>query len=82
MATKAKPVHKIRAGALEAAIWRNDSEKGSFYSVTVSRSYKKGEEWKQADSFSGDDLPMVRKLLDRAHDFIIDNPLKRQAEAA
>jgi hypothetical protein len=82
MTTKAKPVHKIRAGALEAGIWRNESEKGPFFSVTISRSYKKGEEWKQTDSFSGDDLPMVRKLLDRAHDFIIDHPVKRQAEAA
>jgi hypothetical protein len=82
MATKSKPVHKIRAGALEVAIWRNDSEKGPFYSVTMNRSYKKGEEWKQADSFGSDDLLLLAKLLDQAHSWIISQPAKRQAEAA
>ncbi len=82
MSTKAKPVHRERAGGIEIAVWRNEGGKGPWYSVTVSRSYKKDEEWKQADSFGADDLPLLTKLLDRAHNWTIDHPLKRQAQAA
>lgn len=71
-ATKsAQPVHKIRDGALEAAIWKNEGEKGPWYSVTASRSYKQGEEWKQTNSFGFDDLLPLAKLLDMAHTWIM-----------
>ena len=63
-ATKSKPVQKFRSGAIEVAVWSKTGEKGSFYSVTMSRSYKQGEEWKQSDSFSGDDVIVLAKLLD------------------
>jgi hypothetical protein len=69
--TASKPVHKIRSGAIEVAIWRNESEKGPWFSVTMSRSYKKDEAWKQADSYGTDDLLLLAKLLDLAHTWIL-----------
>ncbi|MGO9467494.1 MAG: hypothetical protein ACLQIB_28855 [Isosphaeraceae bacterium] len=60
-------MHRIRADSLELAIWRNQGEKGPWFSVTASRSYKQGEEWKQSDSFGYDDLLVLAKLLDMAH---------------
>ena len=74
-----KPAHKIRSGAIEIAIWRNESEKGPWYSVTMSRSYKQGEDWKQADSYGTDDLLLLAKLLDQAHSWIISQPVKQAA---
>jgi hypothetical protein len=42
-----QPAHKIRISNLSVTIWRNLSEKGTWYSVTPSRSYKQGDEtWK------------------------------------
>ena len=42
------PAHKIRIGVLQVTIWRNISEKGTWYSVTPSRSYKQGDEtWRK-----------------------------------
>jgi hypothetical protein len=79
MTEKAKPAHKIRAGAIELAVWRNEGEKGPWFSVTMSRSYKQGEEWKQSDSFGADDLLLLAKLLDQAHSWIISQPTKQQA---
>jgi hypothetical protein len=79
MSTKEKPVQKIRAGGIEVAIWRNESQKGPWYSVTMTRSYKKDEQWQQADSFGADDLLLLAKLLDQAHNWIISQPAKRQA---
>ena len=65
-----KPVHSIRLGRIEVAIWENEGQKGSFHNVTVSRSYKDGDDWKKSDSFGRDDLPLVAKALDQAHTWI------------
>jgi hypothetical protein len=79
MSSKPKPVHISGVGAIEVAVWKNDTDKGSFYSVTMSRSFKKGEEWKQADSFGQDDLLLLAKLLDQAHSWMLEHPAKKQA---
>ena len=42
MANKTQPIKTLRAGRIQAAIWENHSDKGPFYNVTVSRSYKDG----------------------------------------
>ena len=75
----AKPVHKIRSGAIEVAIWRNENEKGPWYSVTMNRSYKKDDKWAQADNYGSDDLLLLAKLLDQAHSWIISQPTKQAA---
>lgn len=41
-----KPVHKIRIGNITASIWANEGQKGTFYNVTINRSYKDGIQWK------------------------------------
>lgn len=59
----ASPAHKIRFGNLQATIWRNVSDKGVWYSVTPSRSYKQGDEtWKETDSLGQDDLLPMAEL--------------------
>ena len=52
-------------------IWKNDGDKGAWYSVTATRNYKQGEEWKESDSFGFDDLLTMAKLLDQAHTWIM-----------
>jgi hypothetical protein len=37
-ASNNKPVQKFRSGAVEVAVWSKTGAKGSFYSVTMSRS--------------------------------------------
>jgi hypothetical protein len=74
-----KPVHKIRSGAIEVAIWRNKGDKGVFYSTTMSRSYKKDDQWKHADSYPTDDTLLLAKLLDQAHSWMISQPAKQAA---
>ena len=67
----ARPVHTIRHRSLKVSIWRNDTEKGPVYNVTIVRGYRRdGEEWKDSHSFGYDDLPIIAKLLDDAHSFI------------
>ena len=67
---KPEPVHKIRFGRRKAAIWKNETDNGTFYNVTFQRSYKNGENWKDTESFGRDDLLVVAKLADEAHSWI------------
>ncbi|MCI0462773.1 MAG: hypothetical protein L0Z62_37980 [Gemmataceae bacterium] len=70
---KQQPVHEIRFGAVKAAIWENQTNNGTRYSVTVSRLYKDGDEWKRSDSFGRDDLPLLAKVADLAHTWIFEH---------
>lgn len=73
-----KPAHKFRNGVLQVTIWRNISEKGPWYSVQPTRSYKQGDDWKTTDSLYADDLLAMAKLLDQAHSWIVQ---QQQADA-
>jgi hypothetical protein len=67
----AQPAHKIRVSNLSVTIWRNSSDKGVWYSVNPSRSYKKGDEtWKETDSLGMDDLLPMAELHRQAFSWI------------
>lgn len=66
-----KPVIEIRDGAIKVTVWPNDSEKGTFYSVELVRSYKDGENWKESRSLSGGDVLRGANLLTLAHNEIL-----------
>ena len=66
--TKTRPVETLRDGAIKAAIWKNESENGPFFSVTFARTYKNGEELKDTDSFSGSELLRLARLAEKAYD--------------
>lgn len=67
------PVHKVRLGRITAAVWTNEGSNGTFHNVTIARSYKDGDEWKESTSFGRDDLPLVAKAVDMAHTWIFQN---------
>jgi hypothetical protein len=63
-----KPVAKISLFPVAAAIWHNEKDGRSFYSVSFQRSYKdeKGK-WQNSDSFGLTDLLLLAKVADQAH---------------
>jgi hypothetical protein len=67
-----RPVHTLRHRRIQAAIWRNETDKGPMYNVTITRSYKKddGDQWQESHSFGYDDLMNVSALMYEAHAFI------------
>lgn len=66
-----QPAQTLRDGRLKATIWRNDSEKGPFFSVQFSRGYKdQNDQWQDTDSFSGTELLRVSHLATKAYDAI------------
>ncbi len=80
MTTKTKPIQEIRIGAIKAAIWENETVNGIRHSVTFSRIYKEGDQWKRTDNFRRDELLVLAKVADLAHTWIIEQiPAKEEA---
>ena len=67
--SKNAPVDHIRLGAVQAAIWANDTENGVRYSATFERRYfdAKANDWKSSGSYNRDDLLVLAKVADLAH---------------
>jgi hypothetical protein len=82
MKTKTKPVHEVRLGAIKAAVWRNETENGVRFNVTLSRLYKDGDQWQSTDSFGRDDLLVVAKVADQAHSWIFAQSQESEAQPA
>lgn len=68
--TSKRPIHEIRFGRLQAAIWENVGPSQVWFNVTIARSFQENGEWKESSGFRRDDLPVVAALADRAYAWI------------
>jgi hypothetical protein len=66
-----KPAKTFRVGLLSASVWENETDNGTFHSVTLERAYKDGEEWKYTNTFRLEDLCNVGFLCGLAGQFIL-----------
>jgi len=62
-----KPVEKLKIGSVTASIFKNETQYGYRYGVTFCRVYKAGNEWRKSSTFSIEDLLLLSKLADEAH---------------
>ena len=70
-ASKQRPAQTIRYGRLKATVWRQESDKGPWYSVALARTYRdQAGNWQSSGSFGRDDLLVLAKLADQAHSWI------------
>ena len=75
-----QPTETLRDGSLKATIWKNEGEKGAFFSVNLSRTYKDdGGNYHDSDSFSGSELLRIAHLASQAYDRV---STLRQAQAS
>ena len=69
-----KPEKKFNCGSISASIWANTKvvagETVKFYSVTINKAYKEGEEWKYTNSFNIEDLPKVALVATEAYKYV------------
>ena len=83
MAKKPKPVADIRVGFVHGAIWANQTDRGVRYNVTFARLYKAEDDgWRNTASFGRDDLLVLAKVADRAHDRIFELQAAAKAKEA
>ena len=67
-----RPIQEFRLGRIKAAVWANETQLGTRYSVTITRLFKVDGEtsWRTSTAFNRDDLPLVAKVADLAHTYI------------
>lgn len=66
-----KPIHTIRIGMIQAAIWSNPGEHGPLYNVVITRQFRTAEsQWRSSTAFGRNDLLLVAKIADAAHTYI------------
>ncbi|MFC1604029.1 hypothetical protein ACFL5F_03285 [Planctomycetota bacterium] len=83
--TGQKPVAKLKAGTVSAALWQNEiSVKGrriTTLKATVQRRYKdKDGQWKSSASFSRNEIPMAIYVLQKAFEKIIEAQLENSED--
>jgi hypothetical protein len=61
-----QPVRRFRVGNVTAAVWKNDGN----MSVTLQKSYKSDDEWKNTDTLFHGDILNAMKALERAELFM------------
>lgn len=75
--TKSPPEETLRDGNLKAAIWRNEGERGPYWSVTLSKTYRDDQgQPRDTQSFTGTDLLRVAELSRDA--YARTNALRRE----
>ena len=70
MNEKNKPVAKIVRGSIRIAIWAQKGKYGTFYTMSPSRSYRKGEDWMSSNSYPEDEALALSKAFLEAYDHI------------
>jgi hypothetical protein len=69
---KNKPEHTIRVGAgVKATIWRNETAKSTYYTVTISRTFERNGQFQDTSSFDRDRLLFVAKAAHLAYDYLL-----------
>ncbi|MFP4107151.1 MAG: hypothetical protein ACLFVU_13845 [Phycisphaerae bacterium] len=81
-----KPLHKISAGQVAAAVWENHIEINGqprrLLKASVSRRYKDAEgQWKTSTSFSRNEIPLAIHCLHEAFEFILQQDRADRADA-
>ena len=79
-ASSNKPSHVVRYGGVKAVVWQNQTSNGPMYNVTVARTYRDGEEWKESSSFGSDELLTLAKALNDAHSWIFEQRARDKQE--
>lgn len=68
--TKGEIVKKFRASPVSATIWKNKGEKGEYNTLSLQRSFKVGEEWKNTTSLRATDIPKALLVLAKAYEYL------------
>lgn len=69
-----KPKKRFRCGAISASLWVDrktvEGKPVEYHSISITKSYKDGDDWKHTNSFSTEDLPKVALLATEAYKYI------------
>jgi hypothetical protein len=75
------PIKRIAVGnGIRASIWQNQSKNGTWHTVTISRTYRDGDQYKDTTSFRQDDLLYVAKAAEMAFAWCLQQRSEQDVE--
>ena len=77
-----QPIHKGREGNVHFSIWEKTNEKGTYPTVKIGTRYKKGDEWKDGNSYLRRDLEDLDKARREIDAFLNERYPAPQAAAS
>ena len=82
MGQKGKLVHEFKLGRIRAAIFANPTKnRDVWFNVAISRRYEDQGQWKDADTYSHEELPIVAKAAEMAYSWIWRRRMARDKAA-
>jgi hypothetical protein len=77
---KVRPVEEVRIGSIKAAIWRNESQNGTWFNVTLQRLYRDEQgRWTSTAAFGRDHLLLLAKVANATHSRVLELLAKERA---
>ena len=61
--TTNQPVHEVKVGRMRVEVRANKSEDGTHYTFTIKRRERRGDSWRSASNFYGDDFQCLEKAI-------------------
>jgi hypothetical protein len=82
MATKKKPNHEVRFGAIRASVWTNENLDGSrWFTLTLGRTFKDDQgNWQVAHHFKLQHLPDLARAVEAAHQWMEQHSVQPEAK--
>jgi len=81
MDQKNRPVETFRDGRLKATIWQNESDKGAYHTVSLSKVFEdQSGQLRETNSFSAGELLRVAELARESHAFVREVNRSRSVE--
>ncbi|MCB9918597.1 MAG: hypothetical protein H6832_09355 [Planctomycetes bacterium] len=70
---RSKPAATLKSGRIKAAIWKNDSKHGRYYTATIFRTYRTADgNYADTSQFTVNDLLQIQLMIKQALDQIAD----------
>jgi hypothetical protein len=67
-----KPVKKVSAHGVTVSVWENEGKNDSkYHTVSIQRSYKDGDEWKNTETLRMNDVPAAVAALQKAYEQMV-----------
>jgi hypothetical protein len=84
MSDNKKPAARVTISPITATIWRNETRDGTPFYSTVFESRFRGRDgnWNSSQSYSADQLLILSKVADRAHDEVLRLKAAERTSAA
>jgi hypothetical protein len=66
-----RPAYEVGLGFIKVRVWFKRTKSAPQHTITVTRLFRNGAEWKESSRFGPDDIPTLNLLLDRALNWIV-----------